>query len=163
MAHVSATAVRSNDSDNQPSKITNVSLGFTKHLYTSCIEHDHRPANLEARLPSSNELPRMPPPTSAEAARRQSPFLRLPAELRIHIYSLLVLPTSPTDLLPSFQKVHSSTQDYFDYDKKPPNTDNLPSPTKLPAPTIMIRTIDPDSYRRRYPDSEPLPTRSKYS
>ncbi|KAK0248015.1 hypothetical protein B0A54_01372 [Friedmanniomyces endolithicus] len=163
MAHVSATAVRSNDSDNQPSKITNVSLGFTKHLYTSCIEHDHPPANLEARLPTSNELPRMPPPTSAEAARQQSPFLRLPAELRIHIYSLLVLPRSPTDLLPSFQKVHSSTQDYFDYDHTPPSTDNLPSPTNLPAPTIMIRTIDPDSYRRRYPDSQPLPTRSKYS
>ncbi|KAK0266756.1 hypothetical protein LTR35_016834 [Friedmanniomyces endolithicus] len=162
MAHVSATAVRSNDSDNQPSKITNVSLGFTKHLFTSCNEHDHTPAIHEMPLPSSNEMRKTPSPASVEAALKQSPLLRLPAELRIHIYSLLVLPTSPTDLLPSFQKVHSSTQDYFDYDKKTPATD-LPSPTDLPAPTLMIRTIDPDSYRRRYPDSEPLPTRSKYS
>ncbi|TKA71324.1 hypothetical protein B0A55_07139 [Friedmanniomyces simplex] len=162
MAHPSATAVRSNDKENKPYNITNVSLGFTKPLYTSCSEHNHPPANQESRFLCLNELPRMTSPSRAEAARQRSPFLRLPAELRIQIYSLLVLPRRAIDLLPSFQKVHSSTQDYFDYDKKAHGT-NLPAAADLSAPRIMIRTIDPDCYRRRYPDSRPTPIRSKYS
>ncbi|KAI7236442.1 hypothetical protein KC330_g3744 [Hortaea werneckii] len=114
-----------------------------------------------------NELPRMPspsPPVSPERRRnpRESPFLRLPTEIRLYIYSLLVLPRRSTDLLPSYEKVHSSTHDYFDYDKKQHGTDR-PSTANLQHPTLLIRTLDPDRYRKRYPEIRPLPIRSKYS
>ncbi|KAI7689895.1 hypothetical protein KC353_g19389, partial [Hortaea werneckii] len=114
-----------------------------------------------------NELPRMPsssPPVSPERRRnpRESPFLRLPTEIRLYIYSLLVLPRRSTDLLPSYEKVHSSTHDYFDYDKKQHGTDR-PCTANLQQPTLLIRTLDPDRYRKRYPEIRPLPIRSKYS
>ncbi|KAK3619312.1 hypothetical protein LTR56_024123 [Elasticomyces elasticus] len=162
MANPPAVAVRSVDRDKNPSNVTNVSLGFMKQIYTSCSEHSHPLPNQENRFLCLNELPRMPSPTRVEAARRRSPFLRLPVELRLQIYSLLVLPRSHTDLLPSFQKVHSSTQDYYDYDKKAHNSER-PATADLSDPRLLIRTIDPDSYRRRYPDSRPTPARTKYS
>ncbi|KAF2766255.1 hypothetical protein EJ03DRAFT_181786 [Teratosphaeria nubilosa] len=66
------------------------------------------------------------------------------------------------DLLPSYEKVRASTQDYFDYDKKQHGTDH-PATADLAHPHLLIRTIDPDRYRKRYPDSYPTPIRSKYS
>lgn len=111
-------------------------------------------------------MPSPSPPVSPErrriAAHGDSPFLRLPTEIRLQIYSLLVLPRKATDLLPSFEKVHSSTQDYFDYDKKQHGTDR-PMTANLSQPTLLIRTIDPDRYKKRYPSVRPEPIRSKYS
>jgi len=115
-----------------------------------------------------NELPRMPPlsPPSASPARRtstqQSPFLKLPTEIRLHIYSLLVLPRRASDLLPSYEKVNASTHDSFDYDKKVPGTDQS-GITDLARPTLLIRTIDPERHRKQYPSDRPQPLRSTYS
>ncbi|KXL42149.1 hypothetical protein M433DRAFT_75856 [Acidomyces richmondensis BFW] len=91
-----------------------------------------------------------------------SPFLRLPTEIRLQIYSLLVLPRKATDLLPCYEKVQSSTQDYFDYEKKQHGTDR-PAAADVKYPHLLIRTIDPERYRTRYPDFRPVPIRSKYS
>ncbi|KAH9844859.1 hypothetical protein Tdes44962_MAKER01406 [Teratosphaeria destructans] len=88
--------------------------------------------------------------------------MRLPVELRLQIYSLLLLPRRATDLLPAYEKVHASTQDYFDYDKKQHGTDH-PATADLAHPHLLIRTIDPDRYRTRYPETSPTPLRSQYS
>lgn len=181
MAHSSSTppaaAIRSNDSDNRPTNVTNVSLGFMRPLYTSCTEHYHAQEDKERKAENQsgsrflclNELPRMPSPSPpVSPARRpyvdgqQSPFLRLPPELRLQIYSLLVLPRKSTDLLPSFEKVHSSCQDYYDYDRKAYGTDR-PATADLSHPALLIRTIDPMRYGQRYPQSRPFPIRNKYS
>ncbi|KAK3679465.1 hypothetical protein LTR78_001026 [Recurvomyces mirabilis] len=108
----------------------------------------------------------MPSPSPSTSPVRQysqpSPFLRLPPELRLQIYGLLVLPRKETDLLPSWAKVHSSTQDYFDYEAKRHGTD-LPLSANLTNPTLMIRTLDPGSYRQMIPAHKPIPVRSQYA
>lgn len=93
----------------------------------------------------------------------QSPFLRLPTEIRLQIYSLLVLPRQPSDLLPSYEKVSSSSQDYFDYDKKQFGTDR-PITADLSNPTLLMRTIDGVRYCQRYGPTKPRGThiRSTY-
>jgi hypothetical protein len=145
-------------------------------LYTSCSEHflaqqrqtERPPVTSGPRFLCLNELPRMPPDSPLLCPHRRvvdgqpSPFLRLPTEIRLQIYTLLVLPRRDTDLLPSYEKVHASTQDYFDYEKKQHGTDRLIT-ADLTRPQLLIRTIDPDRYRRRYPDTYPEPIRSKYS
>ena len=165
-----ALAVRSSDSHST----TNVSIGVKRPLYTSCTDHHHaheqqqqQPSLETPRFLGLNKLSRMPfaspsPSPARRAAAKDSPFLRLPTEIRLQIYSLLVLPRKPIDLLPSFEKVHSSTQDYFDYEKKIHGTER-PITADFSHPTLLIRTIDPDRYRKRYPDLKPVPLRSKYS
>ena len=167
----SAAAVRSisNDHHVHTTTITNVSTTLARPLYTSCFEHQHNPANpqQQTRFLCLNELPRMPSPSPSRSPSRrkaqegesQSPFLRLPPELRLQIYSLLVLPREAKDLLPSFVRVASSCQDYYDYDKKVYGTD-LPATADLSHPKILIRTLDPESYRSRYADSTLPPTHS---
>ncbi|KAF2724529.1 hypothetical protein K431DRAFT_281957 [Polychaeton citri CBS 116435] len=106
------------------------------------------------------ELPSRPP------KGKMSPFLRLPTEIRLQIYSLLLLPHTETDLLPSYQRVASSTQDYFDYEKRLYGTDR-PATSDLSRPTLLIRTLDPLRYNERYspPTSSTRPSleRQTYS
>lgn len=92
---------------------------------------------------------------------RQSPFLRLPAEIRLQIYALLVHPQVAEDLLPSYEKVASSTKDYFDYEKKQPG--GLPATADLKHPVLLIRTIDPLRYSARYPTLRAPHVRGSYS
>ncbi|EMC92664.1 hypothetical protein BAUCODRAFT_37567 [Baudoinia panamericana UAMH 10762] len=165
---VPPAAVRSTDR-NDREIVTNLSLGLKRPLYTSCNQHSHPPAHTERqenRFLCLNALPRMPSPSPSRSPSRHhgepSPFLRLPAELRLQIYSLLLLPRQATDLLPSYEKVHSSTQDYFDYDKKQHGTD-LPLTANLTHPHLLIRTLDPDRYTHRYPSHRPHPLRTSYS
>ncbi|KAK5109041.1 hypothetical protein LTR62_007589 [Meristemomyces frigidus] len=94
----------------------------------------------------------MPPQRAQE-----SPFLRLPAEIRLQIYGLLLLPQRAKDLLPSLGIEHSSTKDYFDYETKQDCSANVSHPT------LMIRTLDPDHYTQRYSPDKPAPIRSRYS
>ena len=138
-------------------------------LYTSCAEHhfslqqQQQPQVHESRFLCLNELPRMPSPSpTRHNSAQQSPFLRLPAELRLQIYALLVLPRNATDLLPSYEKVHASTQDYFDYEKKLLGSDR-PVTANLSNPALLIRTLDPERYKKRFPALRPEPVRSKYS
>lgn len=91
-----------------------------------------------------------------------SPFLRLPTEIRLQIYSLLVLPREPTHLLPCYQKVEASAQDYFDYDKKHFGTDRLAT-ADLSRPTLLIRTIDGTKYPELYDAGSNRHRRSAYS
>lgn len=91
-----------------------------------------------------------------------SPFLRLPTEIRLQIYSLLVLPRKATDLLPSYDKVSVSTQDYFDYEKKQHGTDR-PVTADLSRPRLLFRTIDPLHYTQRVTRSQQEHVRSTYS
>ncbi|TKA23360.1 hypothetical protein B0A50_07568 [Salinomyces thailandicus] len=170
-----ASAVRSTDRQH-PNSTTNVSLGLMRPLYTSCSEHHHAgqhqqhqhsqnpPSQAAPRFLRLNELPRMPTssPVNHRPSPTDSPFLRLPTEIRLQIYALLVLPRKPTDLLPSYEKVHSSTQDYYDYDQKHPTT-HQPLTANLTHPTLLIRTIDPIRYIKRYPHLRPTPLRTKYS
>lgn len=90
-----------------------------------------------------------------------SPFLRLPTEIRLQIYALLLLPQKAQDLLPSFDKIKASTSDYCDYDKLLPN--GLPATADLRNPTLLIRTIDPTRYILRYRDPRPVHERATYS
>ena len=164
--------------------VKNISTGLKmRPLYTSCSEHyEQLDKNLEG-FPSSNSntsradsyrrgecrphflqlntLPRMPStsPVFQKPDPTSSPFLRLPTEIRLHIYSLLVLPRQPNDLLPSYEKVSSSTQDYFDYDKKQYGTDR-PVCADLSRPTLHLRTVDPSRYKARYPKGH---SRATYS
>lgn len=97
-------------------------------------------------------------------------FLNLPAEIRLQIYSLLVLPQNPNDLLPVYEKHHSSVPDHFDYSQKQPGTD-LALTTDLAHPTIRIRTVDPLRYGSRIAAGcfgvrkadDPTHSRSSYS
>ena len=113
--------------------------------YTSCVEHarsQEDPHNSPNVLPLTAELP------SDTAVPGDSPFLRLPTEIRLQIYQLLVLPTRHNDLLPSYDKVSKSAQDYFDYDQLIPNT-TLPASADLQRPTLRFRTINPLQYHAR--------------
>lgn len=94
--------------------------------------------------------------------RNQSPFLRLPTEIRLQIYSLLVLPSEPQHLLPSYQKINASAQDYFDYDKKGFGTDR-PATADLSHATLLIRTIDGTKYPELYDATHRPHKRSNYS
>lgn len=99
--------------------------------YTSCREGFPSTEPTASNFLPLTSIPTMmytpPPPPAVEnipvrqrrdtTGSAQSPFLRLPTEIRLQIYSLLVLPRASTDLLPSYQKVNASEQDYFDYDK----------------------------------------------
>lgn len=93
-----------------------------------------------------------------------SPFLRLPTEIRLQIYSLLVLPHTSTDLLPIFEKASSSSQDYYDYEKQEHGTDRFVI-ADLKHPTLLMRTIDGMRYGQKYgPDqSRRQHVRSTYS
>lgn len=92
----------------------------------------------------------------------QSRFLRLPAEIRLQIYSLLVLPRQSTDLLPRSKKVFSSTELSFDYDKMQFGTDR-PSTTDLSSPTLLIRTLKPTVYSSLRPKTQAMHLRSAYT
>ncbi|WPH02163.1 Hypothetical protein R9X50_00501800 [Acrodontium crateriforme] len=116
-----------------------------------------------------NELPRMPsasPPLSirSRAPKSQSPpFLRLPTEIRLQIYGLLVLPRHASDLNVCREKVSWSTQDSFDYDKKQRGTDRaVTEGDDLRHPVLLIRTIDPPTHATLYPLSGTPHARTAY-
>src|ERR1700759_2339076 len=99
--------------------------------YTSCREHyiaqeeqaeSQRAASRFLTLTSLPTMVHTPPPAGEGA---QSPFLRLPTEIRLQIYSLLVLPRKPTDLIPHQAKINPSAADTFDYDKMQHGTGRL--------------------------------------
>lgn len=92
-----------------------------------------------------------------------SPFLKLPTEIRLQIYSLLVLPRKAADLLPSFEKIASSTADYFDYDKRQTGNERVAATANLSHPFIHIRSIDPNTYKGRFSSGSRTHTRSNYS
>ncbi|KAK6438797.1 hypothetical protein LTR95_005002 [Oleoguttula sp. CCFEE 5521] len=129
------------------------SIADMRPLYTSCAEH-HRSTSpvSHASLPLTSYAPK------TNAIPGESPFLRLPTELRLQIYSLLVLPRKASDLLPSYDKISASTQDYYDYEKKQHGTDR-PATADLSNPTLIFRTIDPV----RYPTRATPHTRTHYS
>lgn len=91
-----------------------------------------------------------------------SPFLRLPTEIRLQIYQLLVLPREHTDLLPSYEKLAHSAQDHFDYDKRLPIT-NRPVTADLQNPTLRFRTIDPLRHDERQGTVQDRYARGSYS
>ena len=134
--------------------------------YTSCTEHydfleQQARREQESRFLTLTSIPRMansPPPSPRPLRARSdithSPFLRLPTEIRLQIYSLLVLPRKPTDLIPSEEKKLSSSQDYFDYDKKQYGTDRLII-ADLTRPTLLIRTVNGTGYGQRYGEGKP--------
>lgn len=125
--------------------------------YTSCVEHFR-----------SQEEPQQPPnvlPLTAESPKTaaipgDSPFLRLPTEIRLQIYQLLVLPTKHNDLLPSYVKLSKSAQDYFDYDQLIPGT-TRPASADLHRPTLRFRTINPLQYHAR--ENKEQHVRGKFS
>ena len=93
----------------------------------------------------------------------ESAFLRLPAEIRLQIYSYLVLPHHFAELLPSLEKISQSTRDYFDYEKQQHGMDRRDI-TDLDRPVLLMRTIDPECYPALYPASgSKRHTRALYS
>lgn len=126
--------------------------------YTSCAEHfrSQQPETPCKWLPLTAEIPK------ATAKPGDSPFLRLPTEIRLQIYQLLVLPREHNDLLPSYEKISSSAQDCFDYEKRLPGT-NRPATADLHSPTLRFRTIDPLRYDERLGRVEDQHRRSTYS
>ena len=104
-----------------------------------------------------------PPPPEPRRANTGSPFLRLPTELRLQIYALLVLPRTPSDLIPSEHKKQISSRDYYVYAKKQHDSDR-PIMAHLSNPTLLIRTIDALHYEQRYGPTYPrgAHTRSTY-
>ncbi|KAF2167974.1 hypothetical protein M409DRAFT_22119 [Zasmidium cellare ATCC 36951] len=166
-------------------EIKNVSTGMTRPLYTSCAEHHLAQERIREqkqrvenerrdssgtrqgrpRFLTLNTLPRMPSTSPAVHKRdtMPSPFMRLPTEIRLQIYALLVLPRKASDLLPSYQKVTASTIDYFDYDKKQTGSERAAVTADLSHPFIHIRTIDPKAYKSLHPPTKPSHTRSTYS
>ncbi|CZT15781.1 uncharacterized protein RCC_01615 [Ramularia collo-cygni] len=124
----------------------NLSTGMMKPLYTSCSEHRHsleRNGCLSGPSPIMAETPRF----FQQSAATPSPFLRLPVEIRLQIYGLLVLPRDQSHLSASYEKVTASAQDYYDYDKN--------DLANRANPTLCIRTIDPLRYPMRYPADRP--------
>ena len=89
-----------------------------------------------------------------------SPFLRLPAELRLQIYTLLVFPRQSTDLLCSWERLDASAVDAVDYNQWSVK-DGVVAPDILRNPTLRIRTVDPTRYKNRYADRPH--TRTGYS
>ena len=125
--------------------------------YTSCAEHWEEQERLLMRENKSNALssslatvnfappPCIPPPKDGAS----SPFLALPAEIRLQIYSWLVLPRKPIDMLPVSIRLQSSSQDYYDYDKWHHLYDRpaLADTSKL---SLSMRSIDATRYDERY-------------
>lgn len=89
-------------------------------------------------------------------------FLRLPTEIRLYIYQLLVLPYEHNDLLPSYTKITASAPDCFDYDQVLPDTNRLAS-ANLHRPTLRFRTIDPLRHDTRLGKIEDQHVRTTYS
>lgn len=81
--------------------------------------------------------------------------MRLPAEIRLQIYGLLVLPASRDDLRASYERIASSAQDYFNYDEN--------DLSNMAHPTLCIRTIDPLRYTLRYAANKRPHVRGTYS
>src|ERR1700761_6514690 len=73
---------------------------------SSCAQHWRSPQqeadfSRGSKFLTLTSIPTMlytPPPPEPRRASTGSPFLRLPTELRLQIYALLVLPRSPSDL-----------------------------------------------------------------
>ena len=134
--------------------------------YTDCAEHwraqellrENQLQKESGLLTRTSPPPMVHEPSLAPQKHNDgvplSPFLQLPTEIRLQIYSLLVLPRKPTDLLPSFERVTSSSDDYFDYDKKEFGTDR-PITADLKNPMLLIRTIDGTRYKQRYGKDRP--------
>lgn len=95
-----------------------------------------------------------PPPSLPNVGGTRSPFLRLPTEIRLQIYALLLLPRKSTDLHPNRQKVQGSLQDSFDYEKKQRGTDRVLN-GDVNNPTLLIRTIEGEVYNQRYGPNKP--------
>ncbi|KAM3413516.1 hypothetical protein BST61_g11505 [Cercospora zeina] len=92
----------------------------------------------------------MPSPPTDQ--RRGSPFLRLPTEIRLQIYSLLIFPRRAIDLLCSFERIGASAVDAVDYDAWKVGENGTVSPDVLKHPTLRIRTVDPTRYKGRNAD-----------
>ena len=138
--------------------------------YTSCREGLFSSEPVASNFLPLTCIPTMlySPPTTPPALplltrweSRQSPFLRLPTEIRLQIYALLVLPSKAENLVPSYQKINASAQDYFDYDKKQAGTDKLAT-ADLTRPTLHIRTIDGTKYSQLHGAARPH-RKSNYS
>ncbi len=100
-------------------------------------------------IPTMLYIPSSRSPSPRTRPVDQSPFLRLPTEIRLQIYALLILPRQPKDLCRSLTKVSSSAQDSYDYEKKLRGTDR-PTMADVAHPTLCIRTIDGGCYEERY-------------
>jgi hypothetical protein len=126
--------------------------------YTSCAEHyrSQQARPLDESLPVTAEAPK-PVATTGDSS-----FLRLPTEIRLQIYQLLVLPHEHDDLLPSYTKINASAADCFDYDQIVPETNRLAS-ADLNRPTLRFRTIDPLRHDTRLGKVEDQQYRSTYS
>lgn len=85
----------------------------------------------------------------------QSPFLRLPTELRLIIYNMLLI--HPTHAIGTTHstctaRVLPTAPDYYDYE--PVHAFDKDAATKTPALTLKIRTEDPTSYAQRQPSHQ---------
>lgn len=132
-------------SSRHPQSVGHSTHAQVKPRYTSCREHYEAFANyweLPGNRPSSpndhrilhpSVLPTMSSTPAAEHPQRHptaSPFLRLPTELRLQIYSLLLFPRQSTDLLCSWDKLDATDP--------------------LNHPTLRIRSVDPTKYQNRF-------------
>lgn len=95
-----------------------------------------------------------PPAPEPRRTSTSSPFLRLPTELRLQIYGLLVLPRRQSDLVPNEDKKQCSARDYYDYVKKQHDSDR-PIMADLSNPTLLIRTIEGTQYEARLGPKSP--------
>lgn len=143
--------------------------------HTSCREHHETFANNsdspahrssspnDHRILHPSVLPTMSSTSAAEHPPRHptaSPFLRLPTELRLQIYSLLLFPRQSTDLLCSWDKLDASAVDAVDYDQWGIQ-DGVVTPDPLNHPTLRIRSVDPTKYQSRFANRPH--TRTSYS
>lgn len=152
----------------RPSSTVMDSSPFPQQQY-----HQRQPffaSSRDERFLCLNELPRMPsasPPLSIRSRSpegQSSPFLRLPTEIRLQIYGLLVLPRHASDLTVCREKVSWSTQDSFDYDKRQRGTDRaVTEGDDLRNPVLLFRTIDPPSHATLYPPSRAPHVRTTYA
>ena len=81
----------------------------------------------------------------------QPPFLRLPIEIRLMIYQLLLLqPGKDLDAIhtTSFARILPTTPDYYQYERSKTSTATVVEPLQ----TLKIRTEDPLSYEQRRPE-----------
>lgn len=79
----------------------------------------------------------------------EPPFLRLPTEIRLHIYAYLLLPQTAVQLLASYVKKEDSVKDYYNYEEKRDPTEH-PAYTDLSHPYILMRALLGDRYTQRY-------------
>lgn len=118
----------------------------TQPLYSS-VDHSAAYRRSRPRFLTLTSKPRLPSPpatlTPEPFSKKASPFLRIPAEIRLQIYALLVLPHDSKHLRPSYEKIKISVPDNYNHDA------DLSS--MAAEPTIMIRSIDPSRYAMRYP------------